>query len=59
MMLMAVWRYCEASAKFIFADALGDATADEILRALRNQSQGMTRTQLNELFTRNQASGGD
>lgn len=50
---LAVWQYCEASARFIFGDALGDATADEILRALRNQSQGMTRTQLTEHFTRN------
>src|SRR5208283_2893112 len=32
---LEVWRYCDDSAKYIFGDALGDPTADEILRALR------------------------
>jgi hypothetical protein len=37
---LAVWRYCEDSARFIFGDALGDATADEIMRQLRHASAG-------------------
>jgi len=53
---LAVWQYCEASARFIFGDAMGDATADEILRALRRQKEGMTRTEINDLFTRNKPS---
>ena len=45
---LAVWRYCEASARFIFGDALGDPTADVILGALRS-SDGMSR---DEIYTR-------
>jgi hypothetical protein len=48
MAALAVWEYCEASARFIFGGALGDATADEILRALRGRREGMTRT---DIFT--------
>ena len=42
---LALWEYAEASARFIFGDALGDPMADEILRALRNNLDGLTRTQ--------------
>jgi hypothetical protein len=37
---LALWRYCEASAKFIFGDLLGDVVADSILLALRQQGDG-------------------
>jgi len=55
---LAVWDYCEASARFIFGDALGDPVADEILRALRQAGEeGMTRTAIREdLFQRNMPS---
>ena len=56
MAALAVWTYCEESAQFIFGDALGDATADEILRELRQRDQGMTRTDLREHFKRNRSS---
>ena len=49
---LAVWEYCEASARFIFGSALGDPVADEILRALR-VADGMTRTEIRDLFKRN------
>jgi hypothetical protein len=32
---LAVWSYCEYSARHIFGELLGDPIADEILRALR------------------------
>ena len=32
---LAVWRYCEASARYIFGDALGDPIADDILQVLQ------------------------
>jgi hypothetical protein len=48
---LALWRYCEASARHIF----GDPIADNILRGLRNAPDGMTRTQISELFGRNLA----
>jgi hypothetical protein len=53
---LAVWEYCEHSAKFIFGGALGDATADEILRALRGRPEGMTRTEISLFFGRNKQS---
>ena len=54
---LAFWRYCEASAKYIFGDALGDPIADEILRALRRLApDGMTRSEISNLFGRNQSS---
>jgi len=52
---LAVWTYCEASARFIFGDALGDPVADTILRALRQVEDGLTRTQINHLFKGNRA----
>lgn len=54
---LAVWEYCEASAKYIFGDLIGDPLTDEILRALRAASTaGMTRTDIHGLFDRNQSS---
>lgn len=51
---LACWDYVEASARFIFGDSLGDPTADEILRALKEAGeQGMTRTEIINLFGRN------
>jgi hypothetical protein len=58
MAALEVWRYCEDSARFIFGDALGDATADEILRALRTAgSGGLTRTEISAQFGRNKQAG--
>jgi hypothetical protein len=52
---LAVWSYCEASARYIFGDALGDATADGILRALRASEGGLTKTELSACFGRNKS----
>jgi hypothetical protein len=46
MAALAVWDYCEESARYIFGDATGDPTADRILEALRNSDNGLTRTQI-------------
>jgi hypothetical protein len=51
---LAAWDYCEASAQFIFGDSLGYPEADRILAALRTEPQGLTRTELRDLFGRNQ-----
>ena len=48
---LAVWQYAEQSAAYIFGDALGDPVADDILRALRKGRQGMTRSQIRDLFS--------
>jgi hypothetical protein len=50
---LEVWRYCEDSARYIFGNDLGDETADTILRALKSCPQGVTRTEISELFSRN------
>jgi hypothetical protein len=53
---LAFWRYCEASAKYIFGDALGDPIADTILIALRQQgSDGLNRTEISSIFARNKS----
>ncbi len=53
---LAVWRYCEASARYIFGDIIGDPTADTLLRALRAAgASGLSRTDLINLFGRNLA----
>jgi Protein of unknown function (DUF3987) len=54
---LALWQYCEDSARFIFGDALGEPLADEILRALRTHADGMTRNELMDYFDRHKSSG--
>jgi DNA-binding transcriptional ArsR family regulator len=48
---VALWTYCEDSARWIFGDVLGDPVADEILRSLRRSPKGMTRTEIARLFS--------
>jgi hypothetical protein len=50
---LALWKYYEDSVRYVFGDKLGDSVADTILQALRNSANGMTRTQISELFGRN------
>jgi hypothetical protein len=52
---LALWRYCEDSARYIFGDQLGDPVADAILAALRESSDGLTRTEISNLCGRNKA----
>jgi hypothetical protein len=47
---LAAWRYCEASARYIFGDLLGDPAADVILQALRQNSAGLSKNSIFELF---------
>ena len=53
---LAIWEYCEATARFVFGDSLGDPMADEIKRALDNRPKGVTRTEIANLFKRNKSS---
>jgi hypothetical protein len=53
---LEVWRYCEDSARYVFGDAVGDWTADKILRALRGNPNGLTRDEIRELFHRDKSS---
>ncbi len=53
----ALWSYSDASAKFIFGTATGDAAADTILRSLRSAgASGMTRNEIRDIFARNLSS---
>jgi len=51
---LALWTYCDATARHIFGASLGDRTADEILRRLhRAGDAGLTRTEVSGIFGRN------
>lgn len=50
----AVWQYCEASAAYVFGDALGDDIADRLLAAIRNEGKaGLDLTGQSAVFGRN------
>jgi hypothetical protein len=53
---LALWDYAHASARWVFGDALGDPLADEIYRALLDEPDGLTRSQVRDLFSRNRRS---
>ena len=50
---MEVWRYGFDSARYIFGSAVGDQVADRIRKALQQRPEGMTRTDINALFSNN------
>lgn len=56
---LAVWDYCERSAKYVFGNSLGNATADALLAALRQVADvGLTRTEmLHGVFHKNKSAG--
>ena len=54
---LALWKYCEDSAEFIFGAALGNQVADQILKALGSAPDGLTRNDLRDLFGRHRSSG--
>lgn len=53
---LALWEYCEASARYILGQRLGDPLADELLSALRKHANGMTRTEIRDWCVRNRKS---
>jgi hypothetical protein len=49
---LAAWRYCEASARYIFGDLLGDPAADTILQTLRRRKpDGLIKREIYGLFS--------
>lgn len=50
---LAVWQYCEASARYIFGDATGDPMSDAVLAALKEAPDGLTMSDLHELLNKN------
>jgi hypothetical protein len=51
---LALWDYAARSASWAFHDATGDPLAEQIHAALQNNPGGLSRTQLRDLFHRNQ-----
>jgi hypothetical protein len=49
---LSLWDYSERSAAYIFGEDLGDPVADEILAALQAASEGLTRSEIRDLFKR-------
>jgi hypothetical protein len=50
---VAVWQYCEDSARYIFGDKFGDPVVDKILLHLRRTKKGLTRNEIREIFSKN------
>ena len=49
---LALWEYCEESARYVFGDATGDAVADQITDALKANPKGLRRTEISGIFGR-------
>ena len=50
---LAVWQYCDATARYVFGASTGDRIADEIMRRLQLAGDGgLTRTEIRDLFGR-------
>ena len=50
---LAFWAYSAASARWVFGDSIGDPIADEIWVMARSRHDGITRTEVSNLFSRN------
>ena len=50
---LAVWQYCDATARHVFGASRGNRTADEIARRLEKAGDaGLSRTEMRDLFHR-------
>src|SRR5262249_5945941 len=49
---LALWDYCFHSARLIFGNSLGDPVADTILSAIKGADDGLTATDIYNLFSR-------
>jgi hypothetical protein len=47
---LALWQYAENSARYIFGNKTGNSVADKILDFLKNRQEGVSKTEINELF---------
>jgi hypothetical protein len=53
---LALWRFCQASTRYVFGEMTGDTTGDVILRALKQAgSNGLMKRDIINLFGRNLA----
>ena len=49
---LAFWAYSAASDRWVFGDSIGDPTADEIWAMARERHDGITRTEVSDMFLR-------
>lgn len=52
---LALWDYCEASVRYLFKGKTGNDIADRIFEALEKSEDGLTRTDVVNLFDRHQS----
>ena len=52
MAAISVWKYCFESCRYIFGDALGDPLADQIRESIRESTNGLTRSEIYNMFRR-------
>ncbi|MGH9067201.1 MAG: DUF3987 domain-containing protein [Acidimicrobiales bacterium] len=52
---LALWEYAARSARWIFGDTLGDSVADDIWQAVKCATQGLSRAEIRDLFSRNKS----
>jgi hypothetical protein len=50
---LGLWQYCEDSAAYIFGNQTGNKIADAIYAALLGVEEGLSKTQIRDLFQRN------
>ena len=50
---LALWRYARDSTRWVFGDSLGDPTADDIWALAKERTNGISRTEVRDLFSRN------
>jgi Protein of unknown function (DUF3987) len=50
---LALWRYARDSTRWVFGDSLGDPTADDIWTLAKERANGISRTEVRDLFSRN------
>src|SRR5262249_1279204 len=54
---VALWEYSETSARLIFGDGVGDSDLERLLNALKDQPEGLTRSQISRhVFRRHKKS---
>ena len=50
---LAVWTYAQQSSAWVFGDSIGDPTADDIWMLAKSRPDGVSRTEVRDLFSRN------
>ena len=53
---LALWDYASQSAKYVFGSATGNLIADRVVDALASKVEGLTQTEVNNLFGGNKSS---